>query len=98
MPFSDLGLMPELLRALSERGYSQPTPVQEQAIPAVLSGRDLLAAAQTGTVKPAPFVLPSCQRLQPSTGTARRALVRAPARELAAQIADSARLYGKHTG
>jgi ATP-dependent RNA helicase RhlE len=98
MSFSDLGLTPELLRALSERGYTQPTPVQEQAIPAVLTGRDLLAAAQTGTGKTAAFVLPILQRLGASAGKAPRALVLAPTRELAAQIAESARLYGKHTG
>jgi ATP-dependent RNA helicase RhlE len=96
MSFSDLGLMPELLRALTERGYTQPTPIQRQAIPAVLSGRDLLAAAQTGTGKTAAFVLPILQRLNVGTGRAPRALVLAPTRELAAQIAESARLYGRH--
>ena len=98
MSFSDLGLTPELLRALTERGYTQPTPIQQQAIPAVLSGRDLLAAAQTGTGKTAAFVLPILQRLASSSGKAPRALVLAPTRELAAQIAESARLYGRYTG
>jgi ATP-dependent RNA helicase RhlE len=98
MSFSDLGLTPELLRALTERGYAQPTPIQQQAIPAVLAGRDLLAAAQTGTGKTAAFVLPILQRLAGPTGTAPRALVLAPTRELAAQITESARLYGRHTG
>jgi ATP-dependent RNA helicase RhlE len=98
MSFSDLGLTPELLRALTERGYTQPTPIQQQAIPAVLSGRDLLAAAQTGTGKTAAFVLPILQRLAAPSGRAARALVLAPTRELAAQIAESARHYGRHTG
>jgi ATP-dependent RNA helicase RhlE len=98
MSFLDLGLTPELLRALSERGYAQPTPIQQQGIPAVLEGRDLLAAAQTGTGKTAVFVLPILQRLAAPSGKAPRALVLAPTRELAAQIADSARQYGKYTG
>ena len=97
MSFSDLGLAPELLRALDERGYAQPTPVQQQGIPAVLSGRDLLAAAQTGTGKTAAFVLPILQRLNAPLGTAPRALVLAPTRELAAPIAESARLYSRYT-
>jgi ATP-dependent RNA helicase RhlE len=97
MLFSDLGLSPELLRALEERGYTQPTPVQEQAIPAVLSGRDLRAAAQTGTGKTAAFVLPILQRLAGTSGRAPRALVLAPTRELAAQIAESAQIYGQYT-
>jgi ATP-dependent RNA helicase RhlE len=98
MSFLDLGLKPELLRALTERGYTQPTPVQQQAIPVVLEGRDLLAAAQTGTGKTAAFVLPLLQRLEGPVGKAPRALVLAPTRELAAQIAESARTYGSHTG
>ena len=98
MSFSDLGLTPELLRALNERNYTQPTPVQQQAIPVVLAGRDLMAAAQTGTGKTAAFVLPILQRLGAPVGTAPRALVLAPTRELAAQIADSARLYGQFSG
>ena len=63
MSFSDLGLLPELLRAVTDQGYDTPTPIQAQAIPAVLSGRDVLAGAQTGTGKTAGFVLPILQRL-----------------------------------
>ena len=97
MSFADLGLSPELLRAVSEKGYSTPTPIQSQAIPAVLSGRDVLAGAQTGTGKTAAFVLPILQKLgRPSTDRAPRALVLTPTRELAAQIAESARGYGKY--
>src|SRR3974390_1236145 len=95
MSFSDLGLAPELLRALAERGYTQPTPIQSQAIPEILAGRDLLGGAQTGTGKTAAFVLPLLQRLA-SPGRL-RALVLAPTRELAAQVAESARHYGHHT-
>src|SRR5262245_50766061 len=99
MSFSDLGLSSELLRAVSEKGYSTPTPIQLQAIPAVLSGRDVLAGAQTGTGKTAAFVLPILQRLgRASAQRAPRALVLTPTRELAAQVAESARTYGAHTG
>jgi ATP-dependent RNA helicase RhlE len=96
MSFIDLGLAPELLRALSDKGYSAPTPIQSQAIPAVLAGRDVLAGAQTGTGKTAAFVLPILQRLSAGAGRSPRALVLAPTRELAAQVADSARSYGKY--
>jgi ATP-dependent RNA helicase RhlE len=96
MSFADLGLAPELLRALSDRGYTDSTPIQIQAIPAVLSGRDVLASAQTGTGKTAAFVLPMLQRLAAGTGRCPRALVLTPTRELAAQIADSARSYGTY--
>jgi ATP-dependent RNA helicase RhlE len=96
MSFTDLGLAPELLRALSEKGYTAPTPIQSQAIPAVLAGRDVLAGAQTGTGKTAAFVLPILQRLAPNAGRSPRALVLTPTRELAAQVADSARSYGKY--
>src|SRR5262249_9771167 len=93
------GLAPELLRAVAEKGYTTPTPIQSQAIPAVLSGRDVLAGAQTGTGKTAAFVLPILQKLgQPGTQRAPRALVLTPTRELAAQVAESARTYGKYTG
>ena len=99
MSFSDLGLVPELLRAVSEKGYSTPTPIQSQAIPAVLAGRDVLAGAQTGTGKTAAFVLPILQKLgRPSGNRAPRALVLTPTRELAAQVAESARTYGKYAG
>lgn len=100
MLFTDLGLMPELLRAVADKGYDAPSPIQAQAIPAVLAGRDVLAGAQTGTGKTAGFVLPILQRLAAqgaSSGQrAPRALVLAPTRELAAQVAESARAYGKH--
>jgi ATP-dependent RNA helicase RhlE len=100
MSFSDLGLLPELLRAVSDKGYDTPSPIQAQAIPAVLAGRDVLAGAQTGTGKTAGFVLPILQRLNADAahGTSRapRALVLTPTRELAAQVADSARTYGKY--
>jgi ATP-dependent RNA helicase RhlE len=96
MSFSELGLMPELLRAVADKGYSAPTPIQSQAIPAVLGGSDVLAGAQTGTGKTAGFVLPILQRLAEPRGRAPRALVLTPTRELAAQVADSARDYGRH--
>ena len=102
MAFSDLGLRAELLRALNEAGYSEPTPVQAQAIPVILQGRDILAAAQTGTGKTAGFTLPLLQRL--SGGPARperafrpvRCLILTPTRELAAQVEESVREYGKY--
>jgi ATP-dependent RNA helicase RhlE len=100
MSFSDLGLLPELLRAVADKGYDSPSPIQIQAIPAVLGGRDVLAGAQTGTGKTAGFVLPILQRLvaDQAHGTSRapRALVLTPTRELAAQVAQSARDYGKY--
>ncbi|QSA97665.1 DEAD/DEAH box helicase [Methylococcus sp. EFPC2] len=105
MPFTSLGLSTALLRAVAEQGYAQPTPIQSQAIPAVLGGRDLLAAAQTGTGKTAAFTLPLLQRLtdapqaadRPSAGRAPRVLVLVPTRELAAQVSESVRLYGRYT-
>ena len=96
MSFTDLGLAPALLRALADKGYDAPTPIQQRAIPAVLAGRDVLAGAQTGTGKTAAFVLPMLQRLAAGTGRTPRALVLTPTRELAAQVADSARAYGKY--
>jgi ATP-dependent RNA helicase RhlE len=97
MSFSILGLAPELSRAVAEQGYETPTPIQMQAIPAVIAGRDVLAGAQTGTGKTAAFVLPVLQALaQSPAGRAPRALVLTPTRELAAQVAESARQYGRH--
>ncbi|MBU0500480.1 MAG: DEAD/DEAH box helicase [Gammaproteobacteria bacterium] len=98
MPFSKLGLQAELLRAIGAQGYSSPTPIQTQAIPVVLAGRDVLAGAQTGTGKTAAFTLPLLQRLngKPRTGKAPRALVLTPTRELAAQVAESVQTYGAH--
>ena len=100
MSFTDLGLLPELLRGVADKGYDTPSPIQIQAIPAVLSGRDVLAGAQTGTGKTAGFVLPILQRLNADAahGSSRapRALVLTPTRELAAQVAESSRNYGKY--
>src|SRR3984885_12106078 len=99
MSFSDLGLLPELMRAVADKGYDTPSPIQVQAIPAVLAGRDVLAGAQTGTGKTAGFVLPILQRQYADNGAdnrAPRALVLTPTRELAAQVAQSARDYGKY--
>jgi ATP-dependent RNA helicase RhlE len=97
MNFSELGLAPGLLAAVAEKGYTRPTPIQEAAIPAVLSGRDVLAAAQTGTGKTASFVLPILHRLEARRGTTPRALILTPTRELAAQVAENAQHYGRHT-
>jgi ATP-dependent RNA helicase RhlE len=96
MSFADLGLTPELLRAVAEQGYTTPTPIQRQAIPAVLDDRDVLAGAQTGTGKTAAFILPILQMLGAPPARTPRALVLTPTRELAAQIAESARRYGKY--
>ena len=99
MIFSELGLSEPLLRAISEQGYETPTPIQAQAIPAVLSGRDIMAAAQTGTGKTAGFTLPLLQRLaqgKPAASNHIRALVLTPTRELAAQVGESVRDYGKY--
>jgi ATP-dependent RNA helicase RhlE len=98
--FSDLGLAEPLVRALDAKGYSDPTPIQQQAIPALLKGRDLLGIAQTGTGKTAAFALPSLHRLaadpQPRRNAACRMLVLSPTRELAAQIAENMRGYAKY--
>ena len=101
MSFDTLGLRADILRAVFELGYSQPTPIQQQAIPAVLKGGDLLAGAQTGTGKTAGFTLPILQRLMdnPRTTTGKpviRVLVLTPTRELAAQVEESITLYGKY--
>ncbi len=98
MLFKDLGLSAELLRAVEEQGYSKATPVQQQAIPLILKGGDVLAGAQTGTGKTAGFTLPLLHRLQHGSKNRRRirALVLTPTRELAAQVADSVRDYGRH--
>jgi ATP-dependent RNA helicase RhlE len=97
MLFTEFGLKSELLRALAEKGYTAPTPIQSRAIPAVLAGRDVIAGAQTGTGKTAAFVLPILHRLGDLPGRSPRALVLTPTRELAAQVADSARTYGRFT-
>jgi ATP-dependent RNA helicase RhlE len=103
MHFTDLGLAEPLVRAVREHGYETPTPIQAQAIPAVLKGGDLLAGAQTGTGKTAGFVLPMLHRLAAAPRAkdvkgriAIRALILTPTRELAAQVEESVRTYGKH--
>ncbi len=103
MTFDHLGLSADILRAVAEEGYTEPTPIQEEAIPLVLAGRDLLAAAQTGTGKTAAFTLPILERLKAHANTsfspARhpvRALMVTPTRELAMQIAESVAAYGRH--
>jgi superfamily II DNA or RNA helicase len=96
MSFDNLGLKPELLRAVADKGYTAPTPIQLEAIPAVLSGRDVLAGAQTGTGKTAGFTLPILQKLGARGGRNPRALVLTPTRELAAQVAQSIQDYGKY--
>ncbi|MDH5766454.1 MAG: DEAD/DEAH box helicase [Gammaproteobacteria bacterium] len=101
MSFESLGLRAELIRAVSEKGYSEPTKIQQQAIPPVLEGRDLMGGAQTGTGKTAGFTLPLLHRLMSSRkeGSDRRyirALILTPTRELAAQVADSVETYGQY--
>lgn len=102
--FDNLGLAPELLKALAESGYTTPTPIQSQAIPVALAGGDLMAGAQTGTGKTAAFALPLLQKLLPlansSTSPAKhpvRALILTPTRELAIQVEESVKAYSKHT-
>jgi ATP-dependent RNA helicase RhlE len=100
MSFESLGLEAELLRAVREQGYTEPTSIQKQAIPVILEGRDIMAGAQTGTGKTAGFTLPLLQRLgetHPADGGRPvRALVLAPTRELAAQVGESVETYGRH--
>ena len=103
MRFDELGLAPELLRAISEQGYTDPTPIQAQAIPIVLAGNDLMGGAQTGTGKTAAFTLPLLQRIlplaSPSPSPARhpvRVLMLAPTRELAIQVYESVKTYSKY--
>ncbi|PKK88368.1 MAG: DEAD/DEAH box helicase [Candidatus Wallbacteria bacterium HGW-Wallbacteria-1] len=96
--FSELNLIPALLKALTDEGYERPTPIQTQAIPSLLEGRDLLGCAQTGTGKTAAFALPILQRLSATKGKHRilKALIVTPTRELAAQIDESFKTYGRH--
>jgi len=100
--FTDLGLAKPLLKALADEGYATPTPIQAQAIPGVMSGKDLLGIAQTGTGKTAAFALPILHRLaenkKPAPRRSARVLVLAPTRELATQIGESFKTYGKHMG
>lgn len=97
MTFSNLGLSESLLRAVAQTGYTTPTPIQAQAIPAILSGKDVMGAAQTGTGKTAGFLLPLLQLLKAKPGVKHnrtRALILTPTRELAAQIQESINIYG----
>jgi len=103
--FAELGLRPELLRAVSEAGYTTPTPIQAKAIPVILEGKDVMGGAQTGTGKTAGFSLPILNRLLPQANTSPsparhpvRALILAPTRELAIQVEESVKEYGKYTG
>src|SRR3989475_180719 len=103
--FSELGLRPEILRAVAEAGYTTPTPIQAQAIPTILSGRDVMGGAQTGTGKTAGFALPILDRLMQHANTSPsparhpvRALILAPTRELAIQVEQAIKEYGKYTG
>ncbi len=103
MSFADLGLIPELQRAVAEAGYTEPTPIQKQAIPVVLNGLDVMGGAQTGTGKTAGFTLPMIQRLSRHANTSAsparhpvRALVLAPTRELAVQVHESVQTYSKY--
>jgi len=102
--FDQFGLAPDILKAIAEQGYTTPTPIQAQAIPVVLSGRDVMGAAQTGTGKTASFSLPIIQRLLPHASTSAsparhpvRALILTPTRELADQVAANVHAYAKHT-
>lgn len=98
MRFEDLGLEPNILKAVTEAGYETPTPIQEQAIPPALQGKDVLGIAQTGTGKTASFTLPMIHRLAQGRAKARmpRSLVLAPTRELAAQVSENFEKYGKY--
>jgi superfamily II DNA/RNA helicase len=99
MSFDSLGLAPEIMKAINEVGYTEPTPIQAEAIPQVLAGRDVLGIAQTGTGKTASFTLPMIHRLMKGRAKARmpRTLILEPTRELAAQVAENFDLYGKNT-
>ncbi|MGC6511318.1 MAG: DEAD/DEAH box helicase [Parvibaculales bacterium] len=99
MTFDKMGLDPKIMKAIQEVGYTEPTPIQAQAIPVVLQGKDVLGIAQTGTGKTASFTLPMIHRLMKGRAKARmpRTLILEPTRELAAQVADNFDLYGKHT-
>ncbi|MBL4740711.1 MAG: DEAD/DEAH box helicase, partial [Sneathiella sp.] len=98
MTFADLGLGPEVLKAVEDSGYNIPTPIQEKAIPYVLMGRDVLGTAQTGTGKTASFTLPMIDILASGQTKARmpRSLILEPTRELAAQVSENFEKYGKY--
>ena len=99
MSFATFGLSPEILKALDQHGYDTPTPIQTKAIPQILQGKDVMAAAQTGTGKTAGFVLPILEKIsksEPVRANRAKVLVLTPTRELAAQVAESAAIYGQH--
>src|SRR5438046_8339326 len=98
MHFNELGLSPELLQAITDTGYTTPTPIQQQAIPVVASGRDVLGCAQTGTGKTASFALPMIDKLAAGRSRARmpRSLILEPTRELATQVEAAFGVYGKY--
>jgi ATP-dependent RNA helicase RhlE len=100
MTFRNLGLSTDLLRAVADSGYTKPTPIQQQAIPAILQGQDVFASAQTGTGKTASFTLPLLQLLNTTNSNkvhrTPRALILTPTRELADQVNDSVKTYGKY--
>src|SRR5256885_2815217 len=103
--FDELGLRPELLRAVAEAGYTTPTPIQSQAIPTILQGLDVMGGTQTGTGKTAGFALPILQKLLPLANTSPsparhplRALILTPTRELAIQVEEAVKTYGRYTG
>ena len=96
MSFDDFGLAPEILRAVKTKNYETPTPIQAQAIPFVMVGRDVIGCAQTGTGKTAGFTLPILHRLRDGKSASPRALVLVPTRELAAQVVESVRTYGRY--
>jgi ATP-dependent RNA helicase RhlE len=96
MSFTELGLLPELVRAVADEGYTEPTPIQAESIPLALQGRDIIGSAQTGTGKTAAFILPILHRLASGTPHRLRALVLVPTRELCEQVLERARAYGRH--
>ena len=99
MSFTDLALSAPIQKAIAEKGYTKPSPIQAQAIPAVLEGKDVMAAAQTGTGKTAGFTLPILELLsqgEKARANQARTLIITPTRELAAQIAENVEMYGKH--
>jgi ATP-dependent RNA helicase RhlE len=97
MTFKNFNLSERILRALSEKNYSDPTPIQQQAIPAIIAGKDVIGCAQTGTGKTGAFCIPLLQRLSASRGSGNiRALILTPTRELALQVSDNLKLYGKY--
>ena len=103
MLFEQLGLSADLLRAISDQGYTKPTPIQEQAIPVILGGHDVMGGAQTGTGKTASFTLPMLRRLEIQANTSMspakhpiRGLILVPTRELAVQVHESVKTYGKY--